>query len=78
MVWLRAFHDIYNPTLAPRVVTLLANNFPDIRLGMAGPDKGDGSLQRLHRGLAARFGVGNRITLPGAVPKAEISNWMNR
>ena len=46
MVWLRAFHEIYNPFLAAEVAALLGDSFPDIRLTMVGPDKGDGSLPR--------------------------------
>ena len=46
LVWVRAFHEIYNPSLAPRVLKLLINAWPDIKLTMVGPDKGDGSLQK--------------------------------
>ena len=45
LVWLRAFHDIYNPSLAVRVVALLVQDFPSVRLVMIGPDKGDGSRE---------------------------------
>ena len=77
VVWLRAFHEVYNPCLAPQAVALLTKDYPEVRLAMVGPDKGDGSLQRL-RQLAVRSGVANRIVLPGAVPKREVSNWMNK
>jgi glycosyltransferase involved in cell wall biosynthesis len=49
LVWLRAFHSIYNPSLAPQVLSLLAADFPDAHLTMVGPDKGDGSLQEADR-----------------------------
>ena len=29
LVWLRAFHNVYHPQLAPRVVALLQSDFPD-------------------------------------------------
>jgi glycosyltransferase involved in cell wall biosynthesis len=77
IIWLRAFHEIYNPSLAPKVAALLANNFPNVRLAMIGPDKGDGSLHRLQR-LSAELALVNRIMLPGRVPKAEVPNWMNK
>jgi glycosyltransferase involved in cell wall biosynthesis len=77
IVWLRAFHEVYNPCLAAQAVVLLAKDHPEVRLAMVGPDKGDGSLQRLHQ-LAVGSGVANRIILPGAVPKQEVSNWMNK
>jgi len=44
LIWVRAFHETYNPELAIRVLSGLSAGFPDARLIMAGPDKGDGSL----------------------------------
>jgi glycosyltransferase involved in cell wall biosynthesis len=70
LVWLRAFHEIYNPVLAPRVVALLAPEFPAISMTMTGADK-DGSLDRA-RGEARRLGVEDRIRFRGAVPKDEV------
>lgn len=71
LVWLRAFHHIYNPSLAPRVLALLANEFPDINLTMFGPDKMDGSFE-LTRKTAHDMGVQDRIGFPGAVPKERV------
>lgn len=70
LVWLRAFHDQYNPLLAPRVVAALAPRHPEVQLAMYGPDK-DGSEGRV-RAEAARLGVGDRVALHGAVPKHEV------
>lgn len=77
LVWLRSFHAIYNPTLAPKIVALLAANYPAIELAMVGPDRGDGSLQATKQ-AAADLGVASRITMPGGVRKAEIGAWMNQ
>lgn len=77
LVWLRAFHRIYNPTLAPKVVARLTQEFPDVHLTMVGPDKGDGSFQETQR-LAAQLGVDGRITSPGGVPKAAVPEWIGR
>jgi L-malate glycosyltransferase len=68
LVWLRAFHHIYNPQLAPRVLARLVSAHPEARLTMAGPDKGDGSLAQTRR-VAADLGVADRITYTGWVPK---------
>ncbi len=76
LVWIRAFHDIYHPTLAVRVLAQLQERFPDIQLTMAGPDKGDGSLQAT-QALARELGVDQRIQFLGQVPKAEIARWIN-
>src|SRR5262245_3076629 len=43
LIWLRAFHSVYNPSLAPKVLALLKSDFPDINLLMIGPDMEDGS-----------------------------------
>ncbi len=76
LIWLRAFHEIYNPLLAPQVLALLVGTFEDIRLTMVGPDKGDGTLQRTQQ-AAVSLNVIDRLTLTRGVPKAEVPTWMN-
>lgn len=71
LVWLRAFHALYNPSLAARVVALLRVSFPDIRLTMVGPDKEDGSLQTFQR-VATDLDVTACIRLTGGIPKSEV------
>ena len=71
LVWLRAFHDIYNPPLAPAVLARVAAVHPDARLTMVGADKGDGSLQAT-LAAAERLGVRERLSIPGGVPKSEV------
>ena len=75
LVWLRAFHAIYNPVLAVRVLSRLNTIFPDVHLTMIGPDKGDGSLRAV-KDAAAELGVADRISLPGAVAKDEVFRWL--
>ncbi|MGC8731604.1 MAG: glycosyltransferase family 4 protein, partial [Halothiobacillaceae bacterium] len=77
LVWLRAFHRIYNPALAPRMLAHLVEDFPDVHLTMVGPDKGDGSLQAT-RETAAGLGLDGRITFVGGVPKSEVPAWLDR
>jgi glycosyltransferase involved in cell wall biosynthesis len=71
LMWLRAFHSIYNPAMALHVVANLAREFPHIQLTMVGPDKGDGSLPSFQQ-TAERLGVTDRVALRGAVPKAQV------
>lgn len=71
LIWLRAFHEIYNPSLAPRVVHDLVALNPSIELTMVGPDKGDGSLQRM-LAVAASLQIKDRIKVTGQVPRAEV------
>ncbi len=77
LIWLRAFHQIYNPSLAPRILAQLVNEFPDIQLIMVGPDKRDGSLLETQR-VAAALGVAERIEYPGRVAKSDVPLWLNK
>jgi glycosyltransferase involved in cell wall biosynthesis len=77
LVWLRAFHTIYNPTLAPRILTKLVPEFPEIGLTMVGPDKGDGSLQETQQ-IAAALNIADRIEYPGHVRKEKVPYWLNQ
>jgi glycosyltransferase involved in cell wall biosynthesis len=77
LVWVRAFHEVYNPLLIPKVLHILAAELPDVEITMVGRDKGDGSLQRMLH-LAQRLGVADRIQVPGGVPKAEVPKWLDR
>ncbi len=71
LVWLRAFHGIYNPVMAVRTVAALAREFPEVELAMIGPDKGDGSLQRT-KAEAHALGVTGRIKFTGQVAKSDV------
>lgn len=75
LVWVRAFHEIYNPILAVRVLSVLVDFCPDIRLIMVGPDKGDGSFQRTIE-EAKNLGVQERIQFTGGVDRSSVPNWL--
>lgn len=77
LVWLRSFHSMYNPSLAPKVLVRLVESFPSISLTMIGPDRGDGSLYAMQR-TATQLNVAERIELPGKITKAEVPDWINR
>jgi len=77
LVWLRAFHRIYNPVLAAQVVERLRGEWPQVRLTMVGPDKGDGSLGEFQRFVAAHR-LAPHVTWAGAVPKAQVTAWLRR
>lgn len=76
LVWLRSLHEIYNPLLAVKVVSSLAEEFPDIKLTMIGPDKRDGSLQAI-RELIDACGLCDRVVLQGAIPKDNVPSCIN-
>jgi glycosyltransferase involved in cell wall biosynthesis len=71
IVWLRAFHRIYRPELAPAVLARVLARHPDATLTMIGPDKGDGSLAET-RAAAAAAGVSDRMTILGGVAKRDV------
>jgi len=65
LVWVRAFHKVYNPTLAIEVLSRLKNCFPYIHLTMIGPDKRDKSLTRV-RTLIDQYHLHDHVKLiPG-------------
>lgn len=76
LIWVRAFHKVYNPTLAVEVVAALADSFPDISLTMIGPDKADGSLEQVLE-RARALGVSDCITIIPGVPHHEIPTWLD-
>jgi glycosyltransferase involved in cell wall biosynthesis len=76
IVWLRAFHRIYEPTLAVEVTRELARDYPELSLTMVGGDKGDGSLEET-RDRVQRLGLERQVRLVGGVPKEEVPQWLN-
>jgi glycosyltransferase involved in cell wall biosynthesis len=68
-LWVRSFHQQYNPEMAIRVVASLAPSYPAIQLCMVGPDK-DGSMEQCKQ-LAVELGVADRIVFTGLLSKAE-------
>jgi glycosyltransferase involved in cell wall biosynthesis len=77
LVWVRAFHAVYQPELGPAVIARLRHAYPGARLAMVGRDEGDGSRERTLR-EAEQLGVLESLELPGGVPKADIPGWLDR
>jgi glycosyltransferase involved in cell wall biosynthesis len=77
LMWVRAFHRIYNPALAVGVLARVLDRHPDAHLTMVGPDKGDGTLEATKH-AAATAGVAGRVTFVGQVGKADVPGWMTR
>ena len=75
LIWLRAFHEVYDPAQAPEVLARLAGEFPNLRLTMIGPDKGDGSLART-RERARALGVHDACRFVGRVEKRDVPAWL--
>lgn len=62
LFWMRAFHSIYNPGMAIRVLARVRQIFPDATLVMAGQDKG---MQKEIQALAQKQGIDNATRFPG-------------
>jgi glycosyltransferase involved in cell wall biosynthesis len=67
LLWVRAFHSVYNPQLAIKVVKRLSDSFPGITLTMVGPDK-DGSMDQCKK-LAAELAISEKVTFTGKLSK---------
>jgi glycosyltransferase involved in cell wall biosynthesis len=77
LIWLRALHEIYNPTLAVETLAQLLTEFPAAQLTMYGPDKADGSRERVLM-AAQQLRVSGQIEIAGAIPKAEVPLHISR
>jgi glycosyltransferase involved in cell wall biosynthesis len=71
LIWLRAFHPLYDPSLAVEVLARVAAAAPDAEVTMIGPDKGHGSLQQAQR-LARQLGVAAKVRFVGPVPNRDV------
>jgi glycosyltransferase involved in cell wall biosynthesis len=77
LVWLRAFHNIYHPQMAPLVIANLCVSFPEITLTMVGPDKGDGALQKTQT-VIEKLGLQKNIEIIRGIPKGEVPEYLER
>lgn len=73
LLWMRAFHPIYNPEMALQVFAEVRRKHPDATLVMAGVDKG---LENDMKKRAREMGFGDAVTFPGFLDsKAKISEF---
>jgi glycosyltransferase involved in cell wall biosynthesis len=77
LIWLRAFHEIYNPVLAIDVLWRLVPDYPAARLTMIGPDKGDGSFQAVIA-RAECLGITDRLEIILGIEKQRVGAALSR
>ncbi len=77
LIWLRALHEIYAPTMAVEILHLLRDLVPEISLTMIGPDKGDGSLEKV-KALAVQYDLDDQVHIIGGVSKQDVPWWLNQ
>lgn len=75
LIWLRAFHEVYNPLLAVETVRLLKDDFHDIQLLMIGPDKHDGTLDAIRKAIE-RYALQKNVALHKAIPKSQVPSYL--
>lgn len=75
LIWLRAFHSIYNAPLAIYTLGLLVSDNHNFRLLMGGNDKGDGSFQKVKQ-LVETLGISSKIEFAGKISKANVPSWL--
>ena len=68
LFWMRTVQNVYNPTMAIRVLALVREQYPEATLVLAGPDHGElSSCQRLARELK----VQDAVEFPGFLNHAQ-------
>lgn len=77
LIWVRAFHDVYNPNMAIRVLDLLYLSYPEVFLYMLGPDKGDGSLDSALK-LSKELDIESKLQIVGHVTHDEVPRWLDK
>jgi glycosyltransferase involved in cell wall biosynthesis len=76
LVWLRAFHPIYAPSVAIWVMETIASEFPEAHLTMVGPDRLPGTLAATQR-VVDQLGAGKHVRLVPGVPASEVPRYLN-
>ncbi len=69
LIWLRSFHEIYNPKMAVNVLKIISSFYSKTKLTMIGPDK-DGSLNHCQY-LSKKYKVDHNINFLGYLSKTE-------
>lgn len=69
LLWVRAFHETYNPQMAVQLMMLLVREHPAAKLTMVGPEL-DGSMKACKE-LARKYQLDKNITFTGKLSKKE-------
>jgi len=77
ILYLRALHKMYNPTLAIHSLKKLRETHPEATLKLIGPDKGDGAAEEVQIAIE-ETGLAGSVDVVGAIPKAEVPQRMTQ
>lgn len=64
ILWMRSFHEVYNPFMAVKAAAILSKKYPDFKMVMAGSDSG---LLNKTKELVNELGLQEQIIFPGYV-----------
>ena len=67
LLWVRSFHEIYNPQMAIFVLKKITKIYNNASLTMVGPDK-DGSLKACHQ-ISKKYNLDNKVNFTGYLSK---------
>lgn len=75
LLWMRAFHDLYRPQMAVRVLDVIIKKYPNATLVMAGVDKG---LEPEIKKMGDDLGLSEALRFPGFLEhRAKIEEFSN-
>jgi len=77
LIWMRAFHEIYNPEMALRVFDDLQPEFPECHLTMIGPVKSHVCMQSVRR-LAAQLQHNHHVEIITGIPHEQVSAFLDK
>lgn len=75
--WLRKFDYLYNPTLAAKVIQIIKQDFPDIKLIMSGADLNNGSMDQVLTIMNQEDLTAN-IEITGFINRSQLVEWFKR
>ncbi len=75
ILWMRTFGDIYNPTMAVKVLAILKQKYPEATLIMGGRDTGE--LPKVLQ-LVKELNLEDSIEFPGYIPTEEKINYAKK
>ena len=70
LLWVRAFHEIYNPIMAIELINFIKKSGYKVELLMIGPDMKDGSKEKCLN-LVKNYDLASEVSFKGRVPKNE-------
>ncbi len=77
IIWLRSFHDVYDPLGAVDVLRGVLPACPEARMVMVGPDRGDGSF-KWTQAYCTQLGLQDRVEFTGSISKSEVPRYLDR